>query len=247
MTAEQIKQVIDLHAKWLRSEEGGQRADLESANLEGANLRSADLEGANLQSANLRSANLRSANLRSANLEGADLEGANLQSANLRSANLESANLESANLRSANLESANLESANLESANLRSANLESANLESANLRSANLRSAEKGIPITPMSDIKSEVLKRIESSSSCKINMNHWHTCDTVHCLAGWIVTVHPEGKMLEHFTSPAFAATVILQACGIKPPNFYDTAAGCNERAMNWLRTGQQVDPVTV
>src|SRR3989304_6165227 len=41
MTPEQIREVLALHAKWLRGETGGS-----CANLRGADLRSADLRGA---------------------------------------------------------------------------------------------------------------------------------------------------------------------------------------------------------
>ncbi len=111
-----IPAILTLHAKWLRGEPGGKRA-----NLYGANLRSADLSSANLYGASLRSADL----------YGADLYGANLRSADLSNANLRSADLSSADLRSADLSSADLRSANLSSADLRSANLSSAKMEPA--------------------------------------------------------------------------------------------------------------------
>ena len=63
-----LKQILELHKKWLKNEDGGKRADLSSANLRGANLSSANLRSANLWDADLRSADLCSANLRSANL-----------------------------------------------------------------------------------------------------------------------------------------------------------------------------------
>ena len=62
-----IQKILELHAMWLRGEDGGERA----------NLRGADLYGANLEGANLVCANLRGANLYGANLRGADLERAN--------------------------------------------------------------------------------------------------------------------------------------------------------------------------
>ena len=68
-----LKQILELHKKWLNSEDGGKRADLSGADLSGANLR-----GANLSRANLWDANLSGANLRGANLSGADLSGADL-------------------------------------------------------------------------------------------------------------------------------------------------------------------------
>ena len=68
-----LKQILELHKKWLDNEDGGKRAD-----LSGADLRAADLRGANLWGADLRGANLRSADLSGAGLRGADLRGANL-------------------------------------------------------------------------------------------------------------------------------------------------------------------------
>ena len=71
MTKEELKNVLDLHRKWLNDEDGGVRADLRGANLWGANLRGANLRGANLWGANLWGADLREANLREADLREA--------------------------------------------------------------------------------------------------------------------------------------------------------------------------------
>jgi len=118
MTKDELKQVLAVHAKWVRGEVGGVQAnlsgaDLRSADLRSADLRSADLSGANLSIASLYGTNLSGANLSIASLYGADLSGANLSGANLRSADLYGANLSGANLRSANLSGANLYGANL--------------------------------------------------------------------------------------------------------------------------------------
>ena len=64
-----LKLTLDLHLKWLRDEEGGERAILHGADLHGA-----DLHGANLHGAILRWADLREADLHGANLRGADLD-----------------------------------------------------------------------------------------------------------------------------------------------------------------------------
>ncbi|XUR87678.1 Pentapeptide repeat family protein [Bilophila wadsworthia] len=86
LTKEEIE-VLQRHAKWLKNEEGGERADLHEADLRGAdlheaNLRWADLRGADLHEANLRWADLRGADLHEANLREADLRGADLYGAN---------------------------------------------------------------------------------------------------------------------------------------------------------------------
>ena len=105
LTKEEIE-VLQRHAKWLKNEEGGEKANLRGANLRDADLWDADLRGANLRDADLWGANLRDANLRGANLWGANLRGADLWDANLRGANLRGANLRGANLRGADLRGA---------------------------------------------------------------------------------------------------------------------------------------------
>ena len=95
-TAEKIAEIVEKHGKWLRDEDGGEKANLCKADLRDANLR-----GANLRGADLRWADLRWADLRWADLRGADLRDANLRDANLRGANLRGADLRDANLRGA--------------------------------------------------------------------------------------------------------------------------------------------------
>jgi len=133
MEQRELKEILDKHAKWTRSEPGGERANLEGAYLYGANLKGANLKGANLKGANLEGAYLYGANLKGANLDGANLKGANLEGAYLYGANLEGANLKGANLEGAYLYGANLEGAYLYGAYLEGAYLYGANLKGANL------------------------------------------------------------------------------------------------------------------
>ena len=58
ISAEKLQEIIKSHGRWLRNEEGGERANLRDAYLSGANLRGADLRGANLRDANLSGADL---------------------------------------------------------------------------------------------------------------------------------------------------------------------------------------------
>ena len=97
MDKQELKAILGKHLKWLRGEDGGERA-----NLFGANLSRADLSGANLFEANLSRANLSGANLSGANLFEANLFEANLFRANLSGADLFEANLSGANLSGAN-------------------------------------------------------------------------------------------------------------------------------------------------
>ncbi len=124
MEKKELDAIIEKHVKWLKDEDGGERAYLHGANLQGAYL-----HGANLQGANLQGANLQGANLHGADLQGADLQGANLQGAYLHGANLQGANLQGAYLHGANLQGAYLHGANLQGANLQGADLQGANLD----------------------------------------------------------------------------------------------------------------------
>ena len=73
-----LKQILELHKKWLNDEDGGKCANLIGADLSGADLRGANLSGADLWDANLSGADLRGADLSGADLRGADLRGADL-------------------------------------------------------------------------------------------------------------------------------------------------------------------------
>ena len=81
-----IKLILEKHAKWIRGEDGGERADLRNADLCDADLSGADLRDADLRDANLRGANLCDADLCNADLCNADLCGANLRNVDLRGA-----------------------------------------------------------------------------------------------------------------------------------------------------------------
>lgn len=69
MRTNELERILELHAKWLNSEEGGERADLSDADLSGADLREADLREANLSHADLSDADLSGADLREADLD----------------------------------------------------------------------------------------------------------------------------------------------------------------------------------
>ena len=58
------------------------------------------------------------------------------------------------------------------------------------------------------------------------LDMSDWHTCDTTHCRAGWVVTLAgEEGKALESYWTTNHAAWLIYKASdpSIKSrPNFF-------------------------
>ncbi|OUO78178.1 hypothetical protein B5F53_11565 [Blautia sp. An249] len=78
MNQERLKEILDEHAKWLRTRftrnVEGSKANLRGADLYEAYLYEADLRGADLHGADLRGANLYGANLYGADLYGADYD-----------------------------------------------------------------------------------------------------------------------------------------------------------------------------
>lgn len=68
-----LKEVLELHKKWLNGEKGGIRADLREVDLSNANLSNADLSYTDLRDVNLSEADLRVANLSNADLNDANL------------------------------------------------------------------------------------------------------------------------------------------------------------------------------
>ena len=68
------------------------------------------------------------------------------------------------------------------------------------------------------------------------LEMGSWHTCDTTHCRAGWVVHLAgDEGRELEKFFNTELAAMKIYEASGyqISPVRFYDS----NEAALEDMR----------
>ncbi len=66
--------------------------------------------------------------------------------------------------------------------------------------------------------------------------MSAWHTCETTHCRAGWVVTLAGEaGNNLEKFYNTELAAMLIYRESGYKinPARFMDG----NDEAMEDMR----------
>ena len=108
ITQEKLKEILASHGKWLRGENGGEKADLSNADLSYINLNHTDLRGVNFYGANLYGANLYGANLCGANLCGADLCGADLSNSSLRATDLRHTNLSNSRFDNANLSTTSL-------------------------------------------------------------------------------------------------------------------------------------------
>lgn len=140
-TADELKDILEKHAKWLENDEGGRRAYLDNADLRDAKLNSVNLSGASLVRANLYGADLYKANLEKADLMGAYLDNADLTEANLKHADLRFAKIYMASIAEANLELAELGDAYLEWTDFSGANLKGANLINSELHGARLDTA----------------------------------------------------------------------------------------------------------
>jgi hypothetical protein len=98
-------------------------------------------------------------------------------------------------------------------------------LAKAYLHGADLRDADLGIniPVIP-NNIHQKVYEAASKPNALK--MNRWHSCDTTHCRAGWVVTLAGEdGKALEEKLGTSAAAALIYFKSDPtleKTPNFY-------------------------
>ena len=100
----------------------------------------------------------------------------------------------------------------------------------ANLLGANLRGAE--LPCSfRIKDIHSRLFE--VASQPGALDMARWHTCETTHCRAGWVVHLAGDaGRIMEQLLSTPTAAALIYAASDpelAKIPDFYAT----NDEAM--------------
>lgn len=112
-------------------------------------------------------------------------------------------------------------------ANLTWADLTDADLTGANLTRANLPSI---LSFTRNPTLLQEIAEKVLCVPSA-LNMGKWHTCDTTHCLAGWAVTLHPDGKRLEENSSTYLAGRLLL---GDEAAKIFFAS---NEEAIKWLK----------
>jgi hypothetical protein len=86
------------------------------------------------------------------------------------------------------------------------------------------------VPVIP--GIHGKVLEAVKQPNA--LDMGAWHTCETTHCRAGWVVALAGDaGKKFEAQTSTVFAAMQIYHAScpkiPVSPTRFYED----NEKAL--------------
>ncbi|WP_045769519.1 pentapeptide repeat-containing protein [Xanthomonas albilineans] len=133
---------------------------------------------------------------------------------------------------------ANLIGADLIGANLRSANLIGADLRGADLRSADLRRC----PVV-INNIHSAVYAA--ASQPMALEMGDWHTCDTTHCRAGWVVTLAGDGgRALEYAYGTSTAAALIYMSSDPQLEHIPDFYCG-NDKALEDMRRLAEAEAV--
>ena len=133
----------------------------------------------------------------------------------------------------------NLRGSDLRGSNLRGSNLSGSDLSGSDLRGSNLRgsdlSGSRGLTIEQITGPPFEIpkLENIHrtllaaiTKEGCRLDMKRWHTCETTHCRAGWIIAMAGDkGKELEeHIGTPAAAFRIYLESDPTmgRMPNWY-------------------------
>ena len=192
-----------------------------------------------------------------------DLRGADLSDADLRGADLSDADLSGADLSDADLSGADLSDADLSGAYLRGAYLRDAYLSDAigappdhtdpstpyarnpalgtdAERAAAYRMRHPDVPVIPQLDAR--ILAALDAGGT--LRMDAWHTCNTVHCRAGWAIHLAGEaGYALERkLGDPALAGRAIYRASTGRAPLFFAT----DEHALADIRrcAAEQTEP---
>ena len=131
---------------------------------------------------------------------------------------------------------ADLRYANLGGVDFRGVDLRGVDPRGANLRDADFRGAD-------LSDFEVPVIDNIHQAvlAACSVegalDMYAWHTCETTHCRAGWVVTLAGEaGKRLEGKIGTPTAAMFIYIASDPTLDRLPDLYCG-NEDAMEDMR----------
>jgi pentapeptide repeat protein len=139
----------------------------------------------------------------------------------IRSAHSSGAVLSGAVLSGADLSGADLSGADLSGADLSGADLSGAVLSGADLSGADLSGADW----LPRIDNIHQAVYAAASAPNA-LNMGNWHTCETTHCRAGWVVHLAgAAGRVLEGCMGTPAAAALIYQASDPKLeriPDFY-------------------------
>jgi hypothetical protein len=83
-----------------------------------------------------------------------------------------------------------------------------------------LTRAQEAVPI--LKNPYSALLKAIKAEG-CSLNMKTWHTCETTHCLGGWVVVLAKAQALEKTFETEGAARLILRKSRPEAPlPNFY-------------------------
>jgi len=234
ITPEQLKEIIESNGKWLRSEEGGKRAnlswsDLSGSNLSGSNLSwsdlswsdlsGSDISGSNLSGSDLSGSDLRGSDLSGSNLRGSDLSGSDLSGSNLSGSDLSGSDISGSNLSGSDLRGSDLSGSNLRGSDLSGSDLSGSNLSGSDLGGSNL-SDTKGLPDhTKQFDFLSK-LERTNEGYICYKTFGEYRKPP-----GKWEIK---EGSIIEEFTDMS-----MLQTC----------SHGINVATLDWVKRQMRGD----
>ena len=137
-----------------------------------------------------------------------------------------------ADLRGANLRGANLRGANLSDADLGGADLNGANLNGATFYGANICGADFGLEVPVIEDVHKKVYEACSVEGA--LNMNEWHTCETTHCRAGWVIHLANAYDLQEKFGAGVAAQLIYYKS----DPGDYELDFHCeNKEALEAMR----------
>jgi hypothetical protein len=91
---------------------------------------------------------------------------------------------------------------------------------------APMKTEDAGLKVPVIENIHTKVLEAVSAPKA--LNMSTWHSCDTTHCRAGWVVHLAgKDGYDLEAKTSTLFAAMQIYHKSNpdvpVSPVRFFE------------------------
>jgi len=166
-----------------------------------------------------------------------DLHNCCLDHANFSYSNLSECDISNSSLRYANLENANLDYCNLSNSDLTGVNM----VDIITFKNANLINTildyqiEEGL----LEKVAHTILNQPD-----RFDMKWWHSyydeeddnlneCNTIHCIAGWAVTLSDKGKQLEDKLNSTELAGLLLLG-NEAHSHFFDS----DEQAIKWLKS---------
>ena len=161
---------------------------------------------------------------------GVDLSSADLSMMDLRTLQFP----KGADLSDANFSGSDVSYCLFYDANLARADFSGARLYQTAFNGARLDNAK--LPYVPASNNLHSEVYAVVSKPNHRLAMHCWHTCETTHCRAGWVVVLAgAAGAMLEDLVGTSTAAALIYHASDpeMTTPDFYAS----NEDALADIR----------